>query len=148
MGWERAEAFAMLHCAHASGKQQVFEVRSEGAYDGTRTSWLFYARPHPNDHSEQREFFASVVEVSTNMWQLDFMSNNLSEAYKGFGIARALIPQIASRFRRGISSSRAASLESETRSAAATRVWRRMVNDGTASYSSSEDRFYHPAERL
>src|SRR5436309_1028023 len=69
--------------------------------------------------------------------------NGLPERYHGYCITCALIPQVAAKHQARVQSSRSLA-NGELRTDAATRAWKRMVREGTATYDPDQDRFYHP----
>jgi len=143
MTWDGAFPFVTLSCLRASGTKQQFEVRVEGVNQGD--VWFYYAKPLPPENQGEETYFASVKRVGQDLWQTEGLNNDLPKQFHGCGITRALIPQIAIHRSARIRSSRHRPAEGETRTEDATKVWRRMVDEGLARYDSAEDRFYHPA---
>jgi hypothetical protein len=144
MAWEHAAPFAQLSCVCKDGVQRVFEVRVDPIVDMEGEAWFYYAKPSLGEYTAQQEYFASFKRVGPNLLQLEGVKNALPGAFRGCGITRALVPHVAREHEVQIRSSRHRPAEGETRTAAATSVWQRMVRENAASYDAVEDRFYHP----
>jgi hypothetical protein len=143
MTWDGAFPFVTLTCVAPSGKPILFEVRVEGARDAEVDVSLYYAKPLPPERQGHEEYFASLKRVGPDLLQLDGMNNGLPAQYQRCGITRALLPHIAVQHSARIRSSRHCPSEDETHTPAARRVWQRMVDDGSARYDATEDRFYY-----
>ena len=126
--------------------ERRFEVRTEGVADPEGDGWLYYAKPADVKVQDDEEFFASFKRIGPDLLQLEGVKNGLPTEYQGCGLTRALILEVARRHSTRIRSSRHRPSEGETRTEAATAVWKSMVRDGLAFYDPAEDRFYYPME--
>ena len=133
MAWEWALPFISLSTTCKSGEKRTFEVRAEGVADREGDSWFYYAKPGGAKLQEDEEYFASFKRITADLLQLEGVKNGLPSEYHGCGITRALIVEVARHHATRIRSSRHRPLEEETRTEAATAVWRGMVRDDLAS---------------
>jgi hypothetical protein len=143
MAWEHAYHFGTISCVRKSGEKKEFEVRVDPLSDSAGRVWFYYAKPLPVEEQDEQEYFASVKEVGPNLLQTEGLKNGL-QRYQGYGITRTLIPLIAKALSVQIRSSRRRDGDTELRTDDATRIWERMLRDGSASYDRTEDRFYCP----
>ncbi len=141
MVWQFASEFMELSCSRKDGSVRIFDVRTEGVADPEGEVWFFYARP--KEYTGKQQYFASFKKVAPGVLQVEGLKNGLPERYHGYCITCALIPQVAAKHQARIQSSRSLATE-ELRTDAATRAWKRMVREGTATYDPDQDRFYHP----
>jgi|SRR5712664_1297765 len=144
MAWDWALPFISLSTTCKSGEKRTFEVRAEGVADREGDSWFYYAKPVGAKLQDDEEYFASFKRLAADLLQLEGVKNGLPSQYHGCGITRALIVEVARHHATRIRSSRHRPSEEETRTEAATAVWRGMVRDDRAYYDSTEDRFYYP----
>ena len=143
MVWDHASPLTPFSCTCKSGRQETFDWRVEGGFDSTTPVWFYYVRPSGSQLSEDQEYSANFIEISPALLQRDWANNALPDEYQGCGITRTLISKVAAHRNARIRSSRNG--PGETRSEAATAVWRRMVNEGVAYHDPIEDRFFYPA---
>lgn len=147
MIWDSGHPFVTLTCRSRSGDTKTFEVRFEPiATGGGGIAWFYVAKPLPRAEQTDDQFFVLLEEIEPRLLQIEDMKNGLPAEYHGYGITRALVPLIAQARSAVIRSSKRYLKDLEMRSDDATRVWTRMVEEGTASYDSAEDRFYCPAQ--
>ena len=127
-----------------SGVKRTFEVRTEGVADPEGDGWLYYAKPAEAKVQDDGEFFASFKRIGPELLQLEGVKNGLPPGYHGCGLTRAIILEVARRHSTQIRSSRHRPSDGETRTEAATAVWKSLMREGLVSYDSAEDRFYYP----
>ena len=147
MAWNWALPFIFLSTTCKSGVRRSFEVRTEGVADPEGDGWLYYAKPTDAKVRDHEEYFASFKRIGPGLLQLEGVKNGLPSEYHGCGLTRALIVEVARRHSTRIRSSRHRPSEDETRTEAATAVWKSMVRDGIAFHNSAEDRFYYPLQQ-
>jgi len=121
-------------------------VRTEGGLDSGTPVWFYYARPSTTRVQNDEEYFATFKQVTSGLLQLDGVANGLPTDFRGCGLTRALIPQVATQHAARIRSSRHRPSEGETRTEAATKVWESMVKRNVAYYDAAEDRYYFPLQ--
>ncbi len=94
---------------------------------------------------EQHWFDLTLKQLDENRWMVSMMQHNNKEWYRAKGIPDALIPALAERLNKVITSSSnrdpAKRFPEEFRNEAATKVWRRLVGQGRATYQENEDRY-------
>lgn len=147
MIWDTGHPFVTLTPRSRSGDTKQFEVRFEPlATGGGGIAWFYVAKPLPPEEQTDDEYFVLLKQIDPGLMQVEDMKNGLPAEYRGFGITRALLPIIARARSAVIRSSTRHLNDLEMRSDEATRVWKTMVEDGTASYNSAEDRFYCPPQ--
>ena len=93
---------------------------------------------------DDEEYFASFKRIGPDLLQLEGVKNGLPNEYRGCGLTRALIIEVARQHSTRIRSSRHRPSEGETRTEAATAVWKSLVRNDLAFYDSAEDRFCYP----
>jgi hypothetical protein len=147
MAWNWALPFISLSATCKSGVKRTFEVRTEGVADREGDGWFYYAKPADAKVQDDEEYFASFKRIGPHLLQLEGVKNGLPREYHGCGLTRALIVAVARQHSTRIRSSRHRPSEGETRTEAATGVWKSMVRDGLAFHDSAEDRFYYPMHR-
>ena len=144
MAWASALPFASLSTTCKSGVRRSFEVRTEGVADPEGDSWIYYAKPVGTKLRDDEEYFASFKRIGPDLLQLEGVKNGLPNEYRGCGLTRALIIKVARQHSTRIRSSRHRPSEGETRTEAATAVWKSLVRNDLAFYDSAEDRFCYP----
>jgi len=144
MTWDGAFHLVNLPCVCSSGETHQFEVRTLLGPDPEGEVLYCYAKPLPPGQQGDAEYFATFKRLGLDLFQLDGVTNGLPARYQRCGITRALLPHIATRYATRIRSSRHRPLEGETRTPSATRVWQRMVDEKSAQYDATEDRYYYP----
>ena len=143
MDWESASPFAELTCFRTDGSERVFDARVRGVPDPREPAWFYYVRPSGRKYRGRKAYFASFKEIGFRQLQIEALKNELPKRYRGYCITCALVPRVAAYHQAQVRSSRSLA-NGELRTDKATKVWNRMVSEGTASYDEIEDRFCHP----
>jgi hypothetical protein len=159
MNYSTMHMAGTLKCCNPIGEPRTFEVRVEEESAASGKKWHFMARPiYPPDPSGEC-YFATIVEISSALAQVEVTSNTLPAVYHRCGISRSLFPRIASLLNRPLRSSRnpqpttiakttvddvtlTVFRSEETLSQPALKVWQRLAQDCMAKYDPTEDRFY------
>jgi hypothetical protein len=154
--FNNAHFLGQIRCRHATGELRVFEVRVEVEAVEPQRQWSFFVFPVEPPYDGDEIYFAGVKEVENQVVQLEATKNSLPETYHHCCITCSLVPLMAETLRSSVCSSRTPPAPrdrsgntpkvfelAETRSEAASAVWKKMVVMGAARYDANTDRYFY-----
>jgi hypothetical protein len=143
-----ADELTAVQCVGADGVARNFYYRLNrdpfANFDGVRSAWTFSVFDRPVPEPGDDCFDAEFVQVDPERVLSRTMAHKGMEQYRAKGIPEALILEAARQSGcRCVSSSSRGFLidETESRTDAATKVWRRLITAGFAAYDETEDRY-------
>lgn len=92
MAWETANRFTILTCRCRSSCEQRFEVRVDLVADPGGLGGIYMAKPLEPEQQGEEQYLANFARVGPAQVQLEFVSNGLTDAYRGRHITAALLP--------------------------------------------------------
>ncbi len=125
-----------LTCTGGDGIIRTFDYTVTP--NSQNSEWTYRVRSNPPPESDEC-FELTVRLLSGSEVRVVAMYNNREPAYIAKGIPDAILPLIAFDLKKSVCSSPSNGGGNTFRTAAATKVWDRLVNKGLATYSVGED---------
>jgi hypothetical protein len=127
-----------LSCIDKAGNATAFEYWF--SEDTLRGEWQFFVAEEP-PRSTAEPFELAVKEIDATTVQVVMMNNHGRPCYVGKGIPDALLPVVKLEVQKDVQSSPTAGGGNTYRTPAATKVWKRLVAKGIATYDVVTDIF-------
>lgn len=134
-----------LQCTGADSvtREFYYEIESDREAGGLEIIVRVYEQ---SQISIERHWFDFILKpLDENRLMVSMMQHNNKEWYRAKGIPDALIPALAQRFQKVVTSSSncdaAKKFPEESRNGPASKVWKRLVEQGRATYQESVDRY-------
>jgi hypothetical protein len=136
MGFDRE-----IVCTDRNGNQNLFKYSLDESDEDGNAKWIFRVMPFDLNATDWFEF--GITVINPTIGKVTMMNNRNMVQYKGKGITEKLIEEAANVLGLTIISStnnpKTKSLLTEWRSEAAGVIWKRLINQGLASFNEQED---------
>ncbi|GHB54648.1 hypothetical protein [Persicitalea jodogahamensis] len=137
------EFIAEIACIGRGEEINYFKYARETSKENGNIKWIFKIKPSDLDETDWFEF--SITKINETMGKVTTMLHNYLEVYVAKGIPEKMIEEASQVLNlRIISSSNNPKFKSfgnESRSSGADKVWKRLVEQGKATYDSTTDTY-------